>query len=189
MGTWLKMPWPCKTCTFVNQQDQFLACEMCGTQRQSAEAIGGMKISSGGATLLKSKELDAPANASPTSQHASTGLPAPQSFKQSGARIDAAAAELPSVHHASVALSATSASPLRLKQSTSDPDHAQFDAAAKALPSQPTRKGWDCLRAPTAQDMRMARHRLPPEPMQHMVVLDFEWTCDDKKHVSSHYVL
>ena len=162
MGTWLKMPWPCKTCTFVNQQDQFLACEMCGTQRQSAEAIGGMKISSGGATLLKSKELDAPANVA-------TGLPAPQSFKQSGARIDAAAAELPSVHHASVALSASS--------------------AAKALPSQPTRKGWGCLRAPTAQDMRMARHRLPPEPMQHMVVLDFEWTCDDKKHVSSHYAL
>lgn len=174
MGTWLKMPWPCKTCTFVNQQDQFLACEMCGTQRQSADAIGGMKISSGGATLLKSKELDAPANASPTSQHASTELPAPQSLKQPGARIDAAAAELPSVHHASVASSASSSS---------------FDAAAKALPSQPTRKGWGCLRAPTAQDMRMARHRLPPEPMQHMVVLDFEWTCDDKKHVSSHNVL
>ena len=60
---------------------------------------------------------------------------------------------------------------------------------AAEAPSKPIAPpGWGSLRAPTARDVRgrggLAKGFMaPPEAMQHLVVLDFEWTADNRQRV------
>ena len=60
-------------------------------------------------------------------------------------------------------------------------------ASAPAAASSPTSpSSWGCLRAPTQEDITGPRKRRkgldePPPMMDYLIVLDFEWTADDKR--------
>ena len=61
-------------------------------------------------------------------------------------------------------------------------------AAAAARSSRQLPGQWNFLKTPTAKDVRGPRRRrkaldLPPQAFDFLVVLDFEWTCDNRRRV------
>ena len=185
-----ELQWTCSACTLEHcgkAKQLFLACELCGTAR--ANKTGAAKTKS---IVMTAKDetiesTSTPNVRQPSASASSPSMP-PRKDTQSPS-IDATTGKKRPSPWGSLK------QPLPKEVSRKRDDLVQSDAA-RSLPSLPIatlikdtptkRNSWGSLTAPTIKDIRGKRKRqtalnAPPPLMDYLVVLDFEWTADDKQ--------